>query len=106
MGGAIKAGELDPAFAIFSLFQQRVAQRVDYARGLLKQDIFDFSGDHRWYYHREDAPWAANDAQVEQPWKQSVRYDWLRLKLAGKDPDGSCQKRDKRYANHGKTLQP
>src|SRR5690606_15542598 len=47
MGGAIKAGELDPAFAIFSLFQQRVAQRVEYARGLLKQDIFDFTGDDR-----------------------------------------------------------
>src|SRR3546814_1726692 len=73
MGGAIKAGELDPAFAIFSLFQQRVEQRVDYARGLLKQDIFDFSGDDRWHYDREDAPWAANDAEVEQLWKQSVR---------------------------------
>ncbi|HEY9541799.1 MAG TPA: carboxy terminal-processing peptidase [Luteimonas sp.] len=105
MGGAIKAGELDPAFAIFSLFQQRVAQRVDYARGLLKQDIFDFSGDDRWYYDREDAPWAANDAEVEQLWKQSVRNDWLRLELAGKDPDGIRKTLDKRYANLGKTLQ-
>ena len=87
MGGAVKAGELDPAFAIFSLFKQRVEQRVSYARGLLTQDIFDFSGDDRWYYDREDAPWAATDAEVEQLWKQSVRNDWLRLKLAGKDPD-------------------
>src|SRR3546814_9572237 len=105
MGGAIKAGELDTAFAIFSLFQQRVAQRVDYARGLLKQDIFDFSGDDRWYYDREDAPWAANDAEVEQLWKHSVRNDWLRLELAGKDPDGIRKTLDKRYANLGKTLQ-
>src|SRR5690606_25182413 len=48
---------------------------------------FDFSGDDRWYYDREDAPWAASEAEVEQLWKQSVRNDWLRLKLAGKDPD-------------------
>src|SRR3546814_21139933 len=88
MGGAIKAGELDPAFAIFSLFQQRVAQRVDYARGLLKQDIIDFSGDDRWYYDREAAQWAANDAEVEHLWKQSVPHDRLRLELAVKDPDG------------------
>ncbi|GAA3934749.1 carboxy terminal-processing peptidase [Luteimonas lutimaris] len=104
MGGAIKAGELDPAFAIFSVFQQRVEQRVAYARGLLKQDIFDFSGDERWHYDREDAPWAANDAEVEQLWKQSVRNDWLRLKLAGKDSADIRKTLDKRYANLGKTL--
>ncbi|GAB3316686.1 carboxy terminal-processing peptidase [Luteimonas notoginsengisoli] len=105
MGRAIKAGELDPAFAIFSLFKQRVGQRVDYARGLLKQDIFDFSGNDRWYYDREDAPWAASDAEVEQLWKQSVRNDWLRLKLAGKKPDDIRKTLDKRYANLDKTLQ-
>ncbi|MGN7726789.1 carboxy terminal-processing peptidase [Luteimonas sp. 22616] len=105
MGRAVKAGELDPAFAIFSLFKQRVGQRVDYARGLLKQDIFDFSGNDRWYYDREDAPWAASDAEVEQLWKQSVRNDWLRLKLAGKQPDDIRKTLDKRYANLDKTLQ-
>ena len=105
MGRAIKAGELDPAFAIFSLFKQRVGQRVDYARALLKQDIFDFSGNDRWYYDREDAPWAASDAEVEQLWKQSVRNDWLRLKLAGKKPDDIRKTLDKRYANLDKTLQ-
>lgn len=99
MGGAVKAGELDPAFAIFSLYKQRVDQRMAYARGLLKQDIFDFSGDDRWYYDREDASWAASDAEVEQLWKQSVRNDWLRLKLAGKDPDAIRKTLDKRYAN-------
>ncbi len=104
MGGAIKAGELDPAFAIFSLFQQRVGQRVDYARGLLKQDIFDFTGEDRWYYDRKDASWAAGDAEMEQLWKQSVRNDWLRLKLAGKQPDEIGKTLDKRYANLGKTL--
>src|SRR3546814_13068312 len=69
------------------------------------QDIFDVSGDDRWYYDREDAPWAANDAEVEQLWKQSVRNHWLRLKLAGKDPDGIRKTLDKRYDNLGKTLQ-
>ena len=105
MGRAVKAGELDPAFAIFSLFKQRVGQRMDYARSLLKQDIFDFSGDDRWYYDRKDAPWAASDAEVEQLWKQSVRNDWLRLKLAGKKPDDIRKTLDKRYANLDKTLQ-
>jgi carboxyl-terminal processing protease len=75
-----------------------VDERSDYARSLLKQDIFDFSGTDRWYYDREKAPWAANGAELDALWKQSVRNDWLRLKLAGKKPDEIRKTLDKRYA--------
>lgn len=104
IASAIKTGQLDPAFAIFALYKQRVHQRVAYARGLLKQDIFQFDGNDRWYYDRKDAPWAASDAELDQLWKQSVRNDWLRLKLAGKKPDDIRKTLDKRYANLDKTL--
>jgi carboxyl-terminal processing protease len=96
---AIKSGKLDPAYAMFALYKQRVDERSSYARNLLKQDIFDFSGNDRWYYDREDAPWAANGAELDKLWKQSVRNDWLRLKLAGKKPDEIRKTLDKRYAN-------
>ncbi|MGH8030890.1 MAG: carboxy terminal-processing peptidase [Luteimonas sp.] len=104
LGTAIKSGELDPAFAIFTLYKQRVAERVAYARGLLKQDLFDFSGTDRWFYDRKDAPWAANEAEVDTLWKQSVRNDWLRLKLAGKPSEDIRKTLDKRYANLATTL--
>ena len=95
---AIKSGDVEPAFAIFALYKQRVDERSDYARSLLKQDIFDFSGNDRWYYDRDKAPWAANSAELDALWKQSVRNDWLRLKLAGKKPDEIRKTLDKRYA--------
>src|SRR5687768_13981974 len=38
---AIKSGQMDPAYAMFNLYRQRVNERVAQARGLLKQDIFD-----------------------------------------------------------------
>ncbi|WP_166210447.1 carboxy terminal-processing peptidase [Cognatiluteimonas telluris] len=95
---AIKSGNVAPAYAMFQLYKQRVDQRSDYARGLLKQDIFDFSGNDRWYYDREKAPWAADSAALDGLWKQSVRNDWLRLKLAGKKPDEIRKTLDKRYA--------
>ncbi len=104
LGTAIKSGELDPAFAMFTLYKQRVAQRIGYARDLLKQEIFDFSGTDRWYYDRKDAAWAANDAEMDTLWKQSVRNDWLRLKLAGKKPDDIRKTLDKRYVNLATTL--
>lgn len=95
---AIKSGQVDPAWAIFALYRQRVAERIGYARGLLKGN-FDFSGDERYEYDREHAPWAANGAALDALWKQSVKNDWLRLKLAGKKPDEIRKTLDKRYAN-------
>jgi carboxyl-terminal processing protease len=95
----IKSGELEPAYAMFALYKQRVNARTAYARNLLKQDIFDFSGNDRWYYDREDAAWAADSSALDAIWKQSVRNDWLRLKLAGKKPDEIRKTLDKRYAN-------
>ena len=95
---AIKSGQVDPAWAIFALYRQRVGERIGYARGLLKGN-FDFSGNERYEYDREDAPWAPTSAAVEALWKQSVKNDWLRLKLAGKQPEEIRKTLDKRYAN-------
>lgn len=99
MGDAVRNGNLDPAYTIFALYQQRVADRVASARELLKQDIFDFTGADRWEYDREDAPWAADAAALDALWRQSVRNDWLRLKLAGKKPDEIRKTLDRRYLN-------
>src|SRR5688500_10212514 len=76
---------------------------MDYARSLLKQDIFDFTGNEKWYYDREDAPWAKDTAELDGLWKQAVRNDWLRLKLAGKQPAEIVKTLDKRYANQAKS---
>ncbi|GAB3389563.1 carboxy terminal-processing peptidase [Lysobacter fragariae] len=99
---AIKSGKLDPAYAIFAVYRQRFDARVAYARSLLKQDIFDFTGSDSFQYDREDAPWAADNAALDTLWKQSVRNDWLRLKLAGKKPEDIRKTLDKRYNNMAK----
>ena len=98
MDDAIRSGDLAPAYEIFTVYKQRVGQRVAFARALLKQD-FDFNGDERWEYDREDAPWAADGKALDAIWKKSVMNDWLRLKLAGKKPDDIRKTLDKRYAN-------
>ena len=67
---AIKSGELEPAYAIFATYRQRVDERVEYARSLLKQDIFDFTGDDRFHYDREDAEWVADADALDALWKQ------------------------------------
>ena len=94
---AIKSGQVDPAWAIFSVYRQRVDERTAFARKQLKGD-FDFSKDERYEYDRKDAPWADAGA-LDALWRQSVKNDWLRLKLAGKQPDEIRKTLDKRYAN-------
>ena len=95
---AIKSGQVDPAWAMFAVYRVRVGERIAYARGLLKGN-FDFNGNERYEYDREHAPWAASGAALDVLWKQSVKNDWLRLKLAGKKPEEIRKTLDKRYAN-------
>lgn len=94
---AIRGGQLEPAFQVFAVYRQRVAQRVGHARALLKQEP-DFSTDERFEYDRKDVPWPASDAELDELWRKSVKNDWLRLKLAGKKPDDIRKTLDKRYS--------
>src|SRR5690606_4352027 len=103
MGDAVRTGNTAPAMEMYALYKQRVDERVEFARGLLDQDIFDFEGDERWHYDREDAEWAADRGELDALWTQSVRNDWLRLKLAGKTPGEIRATLDKRYANMAKS---
>jgi len=103
MADAVREGDPSPAFAIFAVYRERVEQRVAYARGLLAQE-FDFTGNERWEYDRKDAPWAPDEAALDDLWRKSVMNDWLRLKLAGKAPEEIRKTLDKRYAQLGKSV--
>ena len=80
---AIFERNLSAPFAMFNLYQQRVAERLDYSRELLAKP-FDFSKDESWQYDRAKAPWAKDRAELDDLWRKRVKNDWLRLKLAGK----------------------
>ena len=96
---AIRSGELEPAYGIFAVYRQRVAERIAHARGLLDEDIFDFTAEERFEYDREDAPWPVDEAELDALWRKTLRNEWLRLKLAGREPDAIRETLDKRYAN-------
>jgi hypothetical protein len=98
---AIKSGNLDPAYAIFGTYRQRFDARVTYARNLLKQDIFTFTGSDRFEYDREDAPWVADEAALDALWKQTVRNDWLRLQARRQEVRGHPQDARQALRQHG-----
>lgn len=100
---AILDEDLTIPFAIFSLYQQRVAERLTYARSLLKKG-FDFKKEESYQYTREKADWAKSQDEMNDLWRKRVKNDWLRLKLAGKDDKSIVDTLDKRYDNALKSM--
>lgn len=95
---AILKEDMTIPFAIFSLYQQRIAERTTYARSLLKKG-FDFNKEESYQYMREKSPWAKSQDEINDLWHKRVKNDWLRLKLAGKDDKSIVETLDKRYSN-------
>jgi carboxyl-terminal processing protease len=95
---AILGQDLSTPFAMFNLYNQRFKERWTYARELLKND-FDFGDKEVYRYQRDKEPWPASDDAMRDLWRQRVKNDWLRLKLAGKDTAAIRTTLEKRYDN-------
>jgi carboxyl-terminal processing protease len=98
LGDAMIKEDLTGPFAIFNLYAQRAAERLTYARSLLKKG-FDFRQEETYEIDREKEPWAASEAEIRELWRKRVKNDWLRLKLAGQEDKNIADTLDKRYAN-------
>jgi carboxyl-terminal processing protease len=83
---------------MFNVYVERVDQRVAWARERLKQP-FDFNLDEYYDYDRTTQPWAATNVELDDLWRQRVKNDYLRLKLAGKEHDDIVELLDERYQN-------
>ncbi|MBV2129806.1 carboxy terminal-processing peptidase [Arsukibacterium indicum] len=99
----LNKGNLDFAFDMFNQTLQRRAERFDFAINLLAQE-FDFTSDDSYQYDREDAEWPADQAEMNELWRQRVKFDALNLKLTGKNDDEVREILTKRYRNSQKRL--
>ncbi len=95
---AIIKQNLTIPFAIYNLYQQRVTERVTFARSLLTRG-FDFSTQEDYPLTRKNAAWSTSTETLNDVWRRRVKNDWLRLKLAGKDDSNIVETLNKRYDN-------
>lgn len=93
---AIKQGDLHIPFSIFNVYEQRISERMTYARSLLGQ-TFDFGVKEDYPFLREKSPWFKSEAEMNDLWRKRVKGDWLRLKLTGKADAAIRDTLDKRY---------
>ncbi len=100
---ALRERNLKPAFQLFNLYLERVADRTRFAREYLKND-FPFTADERYDYDRKNAQWAKKPEDLDALWRMRVKNDVLRLKLAGKEMPAIRETLDKRYVNFDKRV--
>jgi carboxyl-terminal processing protease len=95
---ALQHSDPAPAYEMFNVYADRVHQRVKFAREQLKQPM-DFTIDENYEWDRDETKWAKNEAELDEFWRQRVKNDYLRLKLAGKEDEGIIETLDDRYKN-------
>ncbi|QFU23105.1 carboxy terminal-processing peptidase [Shewanella eurypsychrophilus] len=100
----LKSGDLTPAYKMFELVQKRRYDRFAYALTLLDKEIDFTVANDKYQYDREDATWPKGEAEVNELWRQRVKYDALNLKLTGKEWDEIVPVLEKRYNNAIKRL--
>ncbi|MCB1745371.1 MAG: hypothetical protein KDK91_33705, partial [Gammaproteobacteria bacterium] len=71
---ALLDARLGPAFDIFKRFRQRVTERAAFATSLLSRQL-DFDRDEEYVFDREDAPWIASLAEMNDLWRKRVKND-------------------------------
>lgn len=103
LGLAVLNENLSVPFAIYNLRQQRITERLNYARSLLKTG-FNFEDKESYQPDRKLAVSPKSEQEINELWRKRVKNDWLRLKLAGKDDKSIVEILDKRYDNSLKSI--
>ncbi len=96
LSDAIRQADLEPAFEMFNRYAGRVDERIDYALTLLDEE-FDFTEDEDYRFDRREADWAEDRGTLNEIWRQRVKNDWLRLRLADQEDEEIVETLTERY---------
>jgi len=78
--------DISPAWTIYNTWRSRARQRVEWTRAALATDP-DLTNTETIELDREDAPWPADEAALQDLWRRELEDDWLRLVLADEPAD-------------------
>ena len=99
----VRSKPLDPIYEMFSLYQTRVRERLDFALGQLDSEP-DYSVDEAYQFDRSEEPWAVTSAELDEIWRRRVKNDALRLALAEKTWEETQELLRKRYTRYKKRI--
>lgn len=82
----LEAGNLEAAFTIYNLYQEKVLARLQSQLDNLEQfpEDFSFDTDESLLLDRESLSWASSEKELDQLWQKRLKNSLLSLKLSGK----------------------
>jgi carboxyl-terminal processing protease len=100
-------GDLGPAFEIYNRFIKRATERFEYLLSCLDDGFSDlsFEGSEAIEIDREDAPWPADVAELNEISRKNLKSSALSLKLTDKTMDEIVEVLAKRYRNQLNRIQ-
>ncbi len=98
---SLKAGSVEPGFEIYNLYYLRILERLAFAIDRVENHIpeMDFTIDEFIDIDREEAPYPATVAELDEIWRLRIKNSVLSLKLTGDTDEEIQEKLSKRYRN-------
>ncbi|MDC9621268.1 carboxy terminal-processing peptidase [Xenorhabdus sp. XENO-7] len=103
LGKALENGDLRLPYALFNLMQKRRFERYQYVLSRLEQPV-NLDGNDTFETERTKAPWPTSVEELNKLWDAKIKFDWINLKLSGKDDKEIKEILTKRYRTHLKRL--
>ena len=99
LDNSLEDGNVEPGFEIYNLYYKRILERMIYAIDRVENHIdeMDFTIDEFIEIDREEAPYAASLAELDELWRLRIKNSVLSLKLTGDDQQEIKEKLSKRY---------
>jgi len=94
----IMQGKVDRLFTIYNVYQDRVAERINFTKELLNT-AFNLYTNDSFLTDREFAAWPENYHEYDELWKKKILLEIIQIKSGGKDLKVCLDDLIKRYNN-------
>ncbi len=99
----LKLGKPNAGFEMYNVYQTRLEERINYTFDLLNSQLY-FSSNDSFSYKREDVDFAESMKEMDQLWRNKIKYEVLASKTGDKDYKSVAEIVRKRYYNLYKQL--
>ena len=98
---SLKNGDLQPAYEIYNRYHKRLLERLVWAVEYVESEVanLDYSEQEYLTLDREELPWAADEAELNDIWRRRVKSSALSLTLTGMETEKVVDRLSKRYRN-------
>jgi len=100
----LQNNNVDPGFAIFDVYRQRFEQRMAYVQSFLDSTP-DFTVDESYRYDRSEAPWAADQAALDELWRLRLKNEAIGLMLADREWTDTADVLRSRYHQRERSIE-